>query len=84
MIVGSSPTAPMNEDWKLSQSCPECGKYTVPSDLPAVKYDEAIDFYVRLRRYVCKKCGWIWATAKMREHNAGEYAKRKQLARRIR
>lgn len=60
-----------------------CGKYTVPIDLPAVRYEDLIDFYVRLRRYVCKKCGWIWASGKMREHNAKEYARRKREAFRV-
>lgn len=70
----------MSERSERNEACPECGADAAPTNLPAVKYDEIIDFYVRLERYDCPKCRWRWANAAQRERNAAEYKVRKTLA----
>lgn len=65
---------------KHPEFCPKCSTMTFPNDR-AIQYTENyVDFFVRIWKYSCAECGWVWANLKQREHNAVEHNKRRRLA----
>lgn len=65
---------------KVLVPCPECATPTPPTDR-AVPVDSPYGtFPVRLWRYVCQSCPWVWANDAQREHNDAEYRRQRKRA----
>lgn len=61
---------------KKSECCPKCSTMTFPND-KAIQYTSSyVDFFVRIWKYNCEECGWVWANELQRKHNEKEYVKR--------
>lgn len=64
---------------KIPAACPACEGTSEPTD-SAVPI-EGESFVLKLWRYVCGHCGYIWANDAQRKHNEQEYRRKRKLER---